>query len=58
MLPVHCVQVDKVMGLHPDKGIPGCDDKLLMVKTVRQWDRELGEGELQIHHQCRLWRGV
>lgn len=41
MLPVHCVHVDKVVGLRPDKGIPGCDEKLLMVKTVKQWDREL-----------------
>lgn len=29
------------MGLHPDKGLPGCYEKLLMVKAVRQWDREL-----------------
>ena len=41
-LPVPCVHVNKVVGLHPDKGIPGCYEKLLMVKAVRQWDRELG----------------
>lgn len=33
------------MGLHPDKGIPGCDEKLLMVKTVRQraWGRRAAD---------------
>lgn len=41
------------MGLHPDKGIPGCYEKILMVKAVRQraW------GQLQVHHQCKALEG-
>lgn len=35
--------MDKVVGLHPDKGLPGCYEKLIMLKAVRQWDRDPGE---------------